>query len=181
MIHNAWATPIEHKKSHVEGLLDYILTYSDTSKINYNILDDDSKPINLLKQIAYDNFKSYVNRCYGVDIDTYHTEIKGWLISPKDGYVHPFHNHMGAMFSSVFYVLAEENDSGGEIRFHDPRHNANRGYDENFAKHFKDKVILPKTDDVVIFPSFLYHSVSPFYSGLRIALPLDIMLIRRKD
>ena len=33
----------------------------------------------------------------------------------------------------------------------------------------------------VIFPSFLYHSVSPFYSGLRIALPLDIMLIRRKD
>ena len=54
MIHNAWATPIEHKKSHVEGLLDYILTYADTSKINYNILDDDSKPINLLKQIAYD-------------------------------------------------------------------------------------------------------------------------------
>ena len=84
-------------------------------------------------------------------------------------------------FIDELITLAEENDSGGEIRFHDPRHNANRGYDENFKHHFEDKVILPKTDDVVIFPSFLYHSVSPFYSGLRIALPLDIMLIRRKD
>ena len=181
MIYNGWSTPIEHIQSPVEGLLDHLFTFTDTSQINYNILESDSKPIKLLKETAYNNFKNYINRCFGVDIDTYHTEMNGWLLkSSSTGYNHPYHNHMGAMFSSVYYPLCEE-DMGGEIRFHDPRHNANRGYDENFKKHFASKTIAPKTNDAVIFPSFLYHSVDTFTGGIRIALPIDIMLIRRKD
>jgi len=178
MIHNAWSTPIEHTSSHIEGLVDHILTYADTTKINYTILEDDSKPINELKQIAYDNFKKYVNKCFGVDIDKYHTQMKAWVISPTGSYTHQIHNHMGAMFSSIYYVLADEQNIGGEIKFHDPRGNANRGYDENFKHHFEDKIILPKTDDVLIFPSFLYHSVNPFSSGIRIALPIDLYLFQ---
>lgn len=177
MIYNAWSTPIEHKSSHVEGLVDHILTL-DTTQINYTILEDDSKPINELKQVAYDNFKIYVNKNFGVDIDQYHTQMKAWVIAPIAGNFQQIHNHAGAMFSSVYYVIADENNVGGEIRFHDPRGNASRGYDKNFKHHFEDKIILPKTDDVLIFPSFLYHSVNPFSAGIRIAMPIDLYLFQ---
>lgn len=180
MIHNKWSTPIEHKNFEVEGLAEHILSNYNMadppSDFNYNILDDESKPIKDLKAMAYDNFSSYVNRNFGVDISRYECLIKGWITGHGESYSMALHNHAGAHFSAVYYVMAEEQDQGGEIHFMDPRANANRGYDLLFQHHFKPHTIQPKSNECVIFPSFVYHQVSQFNSRFRIAIPIDLYL-----
>ena len=181
MIHNKWSTPIEVGDFSIEGLADHILLNYNMSDPpadnNYNIFNDESKPISDLKQIAYDNFAAYINRCYGVDITKiYKHEMKAWITGHGDHYSMAQHNHMGSWFSSVYYVLAEEQDKGGEIVFGDPRSNANRGYDTRFAKHFEPFQLTPKTGQFVNFPSFVYHHVNRYYSKFRIAIPIDLYL-----
>ena len=58
MIYHRWATPIEHSSNHIgmQPIRDHLLTYynvSDTISDNYNIFDDESKPIENLKDMAY--------------------------------------------------------------------------------------------------------------------------------
>ena len=183
MIYHRWSTTIEHSSTHIglQHIQDHILTYynvSDTISDNYNIFDDESKPIQDLKDIAYSKFSTFANVNFGVNLNEYHSVLKGWL-TPTENHAMANHNHMGAWFSSVYYIMAEEEDQGGEIIFTDPRTNANRGYDQKFAKHFKEFVIQPKTGDYVIFPSFLYHWVNKFTSRFRIAIPIDIYLFEK--
>jgi hypothetical protein len=63
---------------------------------------------------------------------------------------------------------------GGVVRFHDPRFNANRGMLAPFASKHKDYEFLPKSGDFLIFPSYLYHSVSTFHGNLRLIVPVDM-------
>ncbi len=180
MIHNLWATPLEHSKFEIDGLADHILSSYDLSAppsdFNYNIFNDKSKPLNALKEVALANFKKYVNRNFGVDIDRYDCLLKGWITGHGESYKMASHNHSGAAFSSVYYVLAEEDDKGGELHLMDSRANANRGYDSNFQHHFKPFSIQPETNDFVIFPSFVYHHVSEYHSRFRLAIPIDLYL-----
>lgn len=180
MIHNKWATPIEHKDFAIPGLAEHILTnynmHDPPSDFNCNILEDDSQPIKDLKSVAHSNFSHYINKNFGVDINRYQCLIKGWITGHGDGYNMALHNHAGAHFSAVYYVMAEEQDQGGEIIFQDPRTNANRGYDLSFQPFFKPHVIQPKTNECVIFPSFVYHQVSQYNSRFRIAIPIDLYL-----
>ena len=182
MIHNLWSTPIEHGKFEVPELANFILqTYNmadpPSTMDNYNILDNKAQPIQELRKVALENFKKYSNRCFGVDIDRYSVvELKGWVTGHGEQYQMPLHNHAGAYFSAVYYALAEEQDQGGQIHFMDPRSNANRGYDLNYQHPFKPFSLTPETGDFVIFPSFVYHHVSQFFSRFRIAIPIDLYL-----
>ena len=71
----------------------------------------------------------------------------------------------------------EEQDQGGELVIHDPRVNANRGFDLNKFKHFFSPIEhTPSTGDVLIMPGYVYHSVRQFHSSLRMAVPVDIFI-----
>jgi hypothetical protein len=87
------------------------------------------------------------------------------------------HNHSGASLSGVFYLMFEENESGGKIIFQDPRFNANRGYKLNFNKWFQDLKIMPVSGDLLIFPSYLYHYTEIFTGHVRLALAVDFIPI----
>jgi len=180
MIKSVFVTSISLEKIYIEGLTDHILsTYdmSDPPNDNYNIFDTDSNAvISELKDVVYDRFKNYCNKCYGVDLDWYEKKMNAWITGYGDLYSMTIHNHSGTWFSAVYYALAEEQDQGGDIVFYDPRMNANRGYDERFDHHFESYRIQPTTGDLVIFPSFLYHHVNPYFSRFRIAIPIDLML-----
>ena len=180
-IHHAWSTPIEYDRFNIAGLSEHILTYYDMNNPpsdlgNYNIFDNDCKPINDLKRCAYDNFRNHIKYMYHVDIDTYVTTMKGWVTGHGNNYSMSIHNHSGAQFSAVYYAMAEEDNRGGALVLHDPISNANRGFDDRFQPHFKQIKIQPKTNDYVIFPSHVYHHVDPFYSQFRIAIPIDLYL-----
>jgi hypothetical protein len=181
MIHNLWPTPIYRGRFDSTELVQTVLSefniQDPPGDLNeYNLFDSESKALNDLKVLAYNNFKIYILEAYNVDIDTYESQIKAWITGHGKNYSMSIHNHSGAHFSAVYYALAEEQDQGGQIVLSDPRSNANRGYDSKFKSHFKQEVIQPITGDYVIFPSFVYHHVNPFYSQFRIAIPIDLYL-----
>jgi hypothetical protein len=46
----------------------------------------------------------------------------------------------------------------------------------DMIKWFKPLKLNPKTGDIVVFPSYLYHHVQTYNSNIRLALPVDLFL-----
>jgi len=130
----------------------------------------------LLADIAKEKYSEFFDSVYGIDIDSLKYEFNAWLTRTSGGYGMETHNHTGAQFVSVFYILSEEASEGGEIVLQDPRFNANRGFHGVFMSDFKSMVHSPKTGDVLIFPGYVYHFVRQYTSQLRLAIPVDIFI-----
>ena len=131
----------------------------------------------LLRKLATEKFDEYLKTVFDVSLHDYHYKLKAWMTGSRDGYSMDTHNHSGSPFVSVFYVLSEQKNAGGELVLTDPRVNANRGYQNEFIRPFDPTVFMPDTGDVVIFPGYLYHHVRRFDSKLRIAIPVDLFLV----
>lgn len=179
-----WPTMIGEGKFEIDGLVDHIFTSYDLnnppSEVDgCNIFDDNSVAMQKFKTMAYEKLDSYLLITTGKSIRSYDNyEMKGWITGHGKDYSMTIHNHSGAHLSAVFYVMAEDQDAGGDIVFTDPRSNANRGYDDWFEPMFNKIQHTPKTGDFLIFPSFTYHHVNPYYSKLRICIPVDLYLYR---
>ena len=83
-----------------------------------------------------------------------------WSIINKKGSFNIQHNHPNSFLSAAYYVRHPE--KSGNIRFFDPREQKNIRYPK--IKKYTDlsAVIIekdPKEGDLLIFPSYLYHSV----------------------
>ncbi len=137
----------------------------------YSLFTDkkDSSELRLLeneaKRLVIENFGQ---NCFDLLIS-----YRAWLCGSGPNYTMPTHNHANSAISLVFYFQAEE---GGDLVLHDPRMNANRGYRTEFqnALGLKDITWTPQSGDIVMFPSFLYHSVLKNRgSKTRIAVALD--------
>jgi len=125
---------------------------------------------------VYPAFDQYLVETTGRHISDFHSyKFKSWLTGTQGNYHLILHNHSGSHYSGVFYLLSEESSQGGQLIFCDPRSNANRGYDHK-QKQFDYTHIQPKTGDVYIFPSYLYHFVMPYTGTLRLCLPVDLFL-----
>ena len=94
----------------------------------------------------------------------------------KYSFVTP-HSHGNCLLSCVFYIKVDDNS--GDILFHDPRGGVYfaqhaevdmNGYSQDNRKYFRLK---PKTGDLVIFPSYVIHSVEPNMSDNRICLAMN--------
>jgi hypothetical protein len=126
------------------------------------------------KEIVYPAFDQYLKEVFNIKLSQCKNHFfRSWLAGPKSGYSIHTHNHSGACISAIFYILCEEQDQGGELVMIDPRGNANRGYPEDMKHEFSDIIYKPKSGQVVIFPSFLYHYTKLFTGNLRIAMPVD--------
>lgn len=179
-----WPTQIGFGTFESEDLVQHILLNYDMQSPpselqGYNIFDDDSAIMTKFKEAVTDAFNQYLKSTLGKELDDwYDYEMKAWITGHGENYSMTIHNHSGAQLSGVFYVMAEDPNHGGDIVFSDPRANANRGYDEWFNPMFDKLRHQPKTGDYVIFPSFTYHHVNPYYSTLRICIPVDLFLYR---
>lgn len=123
-------------------------------------------------------FDSYLTQLYGITAGK--NVLKAWAYKNKsktNSWDMPHHNHAGAQFSAVFYLLIEDKE-GGNLLLHDPRCNANRGYHvrPELNYQFNNWVVSPKTHDYTIFPSYLFHSVTPVVNKTRIAFPVDMYM-----
>lgn len=190
MLKQLWSTPIYHgqmdvsvKDSLIQKILvDYDIFNPPTDINKINLLDDPSEEIQEFKNKeiipAFDNFlKLSLNKSLN---DWTGYSLNGWLTGSNKDYSMRLHNHSGAQLSAVFYLMCEDLDHGGEISFTDPRHNANRGYDYTFNEWFNPLVITPKSGDILVFPSYLYHQVTTYKSNLRLAIPVDLFLYANK-
>ena len=127
-----------------------------------------------LKYYMYKQFDDFLYNMMGGRIAEWSNyKIDGW-INRYENTEMEYHTHSGAHISAVVY-LESNPKSGGEIGFYDPRPNVSRGYDMRFRKNFNPTYHAPKTGDVLIFPSYLYHSVKAA-THTRISCALDLFL-----
>jgi hypothetical protein len=179
-LNNCWATPI-YKTSITE---DECSTLVNEIMLSENITkpqsDYDSNSLTdrvpLLKTIAQQKYAEFFKEVLNLDLVNFKYHLKSWLTGSMGGYSMDLHNHSGAPFVSVIYLLAEEQDKGGQLVMHDPRTNANRGFNSEFQHLFSPIEHTPKSGDVLIFPGYVYHSVRQFHSSLRLAVPVDLFI-----
>lgn len=183
-IKNLWPTHVGFDTFENTDIATYILTNYDmnnpqSAPSNESFFDDNSPVIDNFKKQVYEKFNKYLKDTIGKEISDYKSySMKGWITGYDYNYQMTIHNHAGSQLSGVFYVLAEDQGAGGDIVFSDPRVNSNRGYDDWFHPLFNRLTHKPKTGECIIFPSFTYHHVNPYYSNLRIAIPVDLYLHR---
>lgn len=186
MLKQLWSTPIFQSKiddnvrdSLIQKLLvDYDIFNPPTDINKINLLEDNSKEIQDFKNTqvipAFNEFlKLSLNKSLN-DWKGYY--LNGWLTGSGKDYSMRLHNHSGSQLSAVFYLMCEDLEHGGDITFTDPRHNSNRGYDESFNNWFDPLIITPKSGDILVFPSYLYHQISTYKGNLRLAVPIDLFL-----
>ena len=107
------------------------------------------------------------------------TKIWGWAVSLKAGNWQAHHVHSGADISGVYYVAAppvalNADSDGGKIIFHDPRPRANMN---QLLTQITQRQETPMPGDVILFPSWLDHSVAPFAGeGERICIAFNVRL-----
>jgi uncharacterized protein (TIGR02466 family) len=103
----------------------------------------------------------------------------GWGVILRAGNWQGHHVHPNANISGVYYISAPpvtlDNDrEEGKISFYDPRPRANMNQLLNqYTRHF----LAPVPGDIVVFPSWLEHSVAPFQGeGERICIAFNAKL-----
>jgi hypothetical protein len=158
-----------------ERVVNEILTTHTISDSTTNILD---KGFSEFKdKVIVPEFNNFLKETLKKPLDSWTGyKLQGWVTGTKSDYSLNLHNHKGSQVSAVFYLLCDKVDSGGIITFTDPRSNANRGYDPSFAPWFDHLSLQPKSGDIVIFPSFLYHFVTTYQGFIRMAVPVDLFL-----
>jgi len=168
-------------KKILDGVVNHIFSNYDSEQFKESLdmkdgnLFNDKYFITFKEKIVIPSFKKYL-KLQNLNIEkNFHT--KAWITGSKSSYSMPTHNHSGSHLSAVFYLLCEDQNQGGGLILHDPRHNANRGYISELKDWFKPIKFYPKSGDIIIFPSFLYHNVEPFFGKIRLAMPIDLFLI----
>jgi len=149
-----------------------------------NLFDLDSEIFKDFKNnVVIPSFKQYISKIFFADLDKDFSsyKLKSWISKFVEGHGVSLHNHSGSHLTGTFYLMSEEHDKGGRIEFLDPRTNANRGYPRILGNQFLDIVHQPKTGDILIFPSFLYHHVHTYYSNNRFCLAVDLTLYEHDD
>jgi len=124
----------------------------------------DQKNDNIPKKFAkiFEEFyKKVIINEMGWKYDSNKVKIEAmWSIINKKGSFNIQHNHPNAYLSSAYYVRHPE--KSGSIKFFDPREQKSIRYPK--IKNYTDisaviTEITPKEGDLLIFPSYLYHSV----------------------
>jgi uncharacterized protein (TIGR02466 family) len=103
----------------------------------------------------------------------------GWAVLYRAGDAQGLHVHPGAHISGVYYVsappVAMERGEPGKISFYDPRPRAHMNQLAYQGTRHREP---PVPGDMVLFPSYLEHSVTAFQGeGLRICIAFNAQLM----
>jgi hypothetical protein len=143
----------------------------------FDILRDGSAVFQEFRDnIVWPAFEKYLSHWNINMYDFPERRVRAWITGSYPGYAMPVHNHSGSPISAVFYLMNEEQQTGGELVLMDPRHNANRSYQAQFKPLFENQYYTPKSGEFVMFPGFVYHHTLPFKGKLRLAMPVDLFL-----
>ena len=151
------------------------LLYNGTQSSG-NIFNNKDTVFDNLENIIYeiiDRYKmkfqnencEYINRWPKI------TSIRGWFVKmKKDGFLKP-HIHEGGWLSGVIYLkVPKKIENQGMIEFGLDGHNYPK-----LHENFPSKIEEVSTNDIVIFPSSLFHQTIPFESEEeRICIAFDI-------
>lgn len=136
--------------------------------LNNSILDNLKKQINL-------RITDYFNTIIQTQdkINLYITQ--SWISGSKEGQYHHKHKHGNSILSGVLYIEAEENID--QIMFHNERDTLFFGKQDYNLFNSQSWFFPVKTGDIIIFPSYLEHSVPiKKTSSLRVSLSFNTFI-----
>ena len=158
-----------------------------TTEGGYQTRDDlfnrDHPALNLLKQHVAMALQEYAGILIRQECTRAPSKVDfvtwGWAVFYKAGDFQGLHVHPGANISGVYYVAAPaaalQRGESGKISFYDPRPRANMNQLAFQATRHRE---APVPGDMILFPSWLEHSVSPFQGeGERICIAFNAKLI----
>lgn len=141
---------------------------------HFKLFDVQAAEVQSLKGILYQHLMKYlmeINNLESSDLDQLSFKNESWVhITTKGGYFQT-HNHPMASVSLVYCVSPGDegldDKENGSFVMHDPRSNASMYIDPanhqmNRAFSFDGGRFRFKADELLIFPSYLYHTVEPY-------------------
>ena len=143
--------------------------------------------INKLAKATISSVRQYLTDLYD-ETEPYELEIQGWsMVQGWGEFVMP-HHHVGHHLSAVFYVDVPEITKSpikgsGSIFFNHPAPLA-RSWIVRSGKNPENNIhsVNIKTNDLLIFPSYLIHSVTPWFGDReRIAYAMNLFVKRDID
>lgn len=167
MIHNLKPLPIYHQKCQLdtknvlENLskidYEYISENDNYFSVNTKILDDHK--LNDIKKEIDEKVLEFTTSILGIEQELYITE--SWIAKTVSGGHHSVHNHPNSLFSGVLYLQIPTDSS---ILFHydtDLFKNFNFQFNFKSFNEYNSQVtrVMLDNNDLIIFPSWLNHSV----------------------
>jgi len=194
-IYNLFPVPIFHYK--IENykeinkeLINYILRLKKKDKIgnnrsniggwhspNFDLVKEET-PINFINKFK-DFLKNIIINEFGWEyLPNKQRIVAMWAIINKKNSFNIMHNHQNCYLSAAYYVKKPE--KSGDISFFDPVEPKTYRYPEKEKGTFHSNQVVtlrPEEGDLLIFPSYLYHSVEPNLSDEdRIVISFNIDL-----
>lgn len=179
---NLFATPFwvfRMDENFRKTLLNFFVSHFNFSDLpaeynDYNIFKENfgAQELDLLKEEAH----RLVQVQFGPQIANQVQSERAWICGSGPNYYMRSHNHANSTISTVFYFQVNKS---GPLIFHDPRVNANRGYGSEFQDilNLREFTWTPSTGDIIMFPSYMYHSVLPHREAdYRVAVALDFFM-----
>ncbi len=114
-------------------------------------------------------------------------QLTAWANVNRAGTFNARHSHPNALWSGVYYVRAGEYSGEADIRagclvLEDPRGSINMFEHPGKSDFGVSLRIPPTTGMLIVFPSWLYHSVHPFSSDtVRISIAFNAKLLDFED
>ena len=151
-------------------------SHPDLFESNFNFLNWNHEITNNLKKLILEYLLKFIQQVNNLSQDQlqklrFHHE--SWFHVVKSGGYFQAHTHPNHSWSVVFCVnpgdVNNENEfEAGKLMFVDPRINASMFLDPansqlNREYSFNGFKIKPKKGSIIIFPSYLQHSVEPYY------------------
>jgi Putative 2OG-Fe(II) oxygenase len=186
-----WSTPIYQDNFNdpvfVQSLIDFSVELSATFPTkNDPDFDGAAKLFDYLRFVnpnplivrLDDTIRQHVD-IYLSDLpDTYklNTKTALQLCVLRKGEVTGYHGHDYSFLTGIVY-LSPQNTG---LILHDPRVNAGRAYPYQFRSWFSDVVIVPEPGDIVLFPSFVFHSTMVHNADEpRYVLPFNVIAVQK--
>jgi uncharacterized protein (TIGR02466 family) len=170
----------KHNRNKLVGTSNLGGFHSDTK-----LLSEKDESIVELRQLITEAIFAYLgplidNECAAPPEDINLT-LWGWCVIMREGNYNHQHMHPDANLSGVYYVTTPKvmqnsttEQPHGCISFVDPRPRADA---MRLPNQFSAHAINPEAGDMVIFPSYYEHSVTPFRgAGVRICIAFNAKL-----
>lgn len=175
-IHPLFSTPLYHTciKNYVNDVIDFNNIQFDNffqnsnqfntlNSINQNILDEIM--FENISNIIHENVKIYVYDILKISKDVNLFRTCSWMLIGYPGSVTSPHIHKNSIFSGIFYLKSEENSgdvifstSPSQLTYISPAVSPEVTETNIYNSYYWSVPV--KTNDLLIFPSHLNHSVT---------------------
>lgn len=178
---------LEICKKAAESVIDIIKTedhynhshLGDVTYDNLHLKDEFQSLVNLVNRYT----QVFSNEVLGINFNDLTLSCM-WSNTHNSGSYHPTHIHPNCFLSGVLYVQCPESDWPGNLELHDPRP-AKLGHYPDYVKEScltrEKEIIKPEVGRLVLFPSWLPHSVDMYKSNSkqpRISIAFNYVLNR---